>query len=854
MRSALILGHRGALIRVLAFALALVLSAVRAVAQVSPPPPSGTPTATVAAGTRYQAGALRRFLLGDTYRDLWSTPMTVPVLDLRTFAGGLRPTKTGGGNQTRSLRFKDSNGSEFVFRLVDKSGLTLPPGFEHTILESIARDQISASHPAGAVVADKMLTAAGVPHPTPMLAVMPGDTLLGKFREEFAGRLGMIEPYPTVPHRAAGFAGALEIIDSDSLLVLLDRDPREQVDSRAYLTARLVDMFMNDWDRHPGNWKWARMAPEGMWRPIARDRDKVMIGYGGLAAVAGTLVPNLVRFEETYPRISGLTFNSIDLDRRLLSGLQASVFDSIAVVLVGRLTDPVIEAALRAMPPEYQATVPGAAAKLMSRRDLLPAQAARFYLFLATVVELHATDAADRATVTLVDDRHLDVEIRSGNAAPYFRRRFDALETREIRLYLHGGDDWAEVRGAAQPAIPVRVIGGNGTNQLSDSSNAAGRSDAVRLYDQGAVTGIQYGPDPLFDRRPWPRLWGTVQPPGRDRGKSTSPVLGLSVPGDVGVLLRLGVDRAQYGFRKYPYASRAGLIGEYATGIEAWRVTGLVDKRRDESSIHVTAVAQMSEMEVLNFYGFGNDTPGGPSEFFEARQRQWMLFPAVAYALGPRSDLFLGPVVQYSTTDSTSGRFLSEQRPYGFGDFGQAGLRLGLRSDSRSPSRDPSGGLLLDLAATVYPAVWDAVSAFGVLAAAAGGYYTLHVPLRPVFALRGSAKKVYGEFPFHEAAFIGGRTSVRGLDRERFAGDAAISGTAELQITVARVAFVLPLDIGAYLYGDAGRVYVAGESPGGWHETTGVGFWIGVLNPATAVRLEFSRGQSGLRVLTGLAF
>ena len=84
MRSASILGHTGALTRVLAFALAL--SAVRVFAQVSPPPPPGTPTATVAAGTRYQ-GRLRRLFLGDTYRDLWVAPIEVPVLDLSTFAG-----------------------------------------------------------------------------------------------------------------------------------------------------------------------------------------------------------------------------------------------------------------------------------------------------------------------------------------------------------------------------------------------------------------------------------------------------------------------------------------------------------------------------------------------------------------------------------------------------------------------------------------------------------------------------------------------------------------------------------------------------------------------------------------------
>ena len=175
-----------------------------------------------------------------------------------------------------------------------------------------------------------------------------------------------------------------------------------------------------------------------------------------IAALAGTIVPNLIRFKDTYPSLRALTINSLELDRRLLGGLESAVFDSIAVFLAGILTDSVIESALRAMPPEYQATVPGAAARFIARRDLMPAQANLFYLFMATVVDIHATDAADRATVTLVDDRHLEVAVRSGTAAPHFRRRFDALETREIRLYLHGGDDQAVVRGDTPPAIPVR--------------------------------------------------------------------------------------------------------------------------------------------------------------------------------------------------------------------------------------------------------------------------------------------------------------------------------------------------------------------------------------------------------------
>lgn len=839
----------------LALTLTLGFPAHRASAQVRPPPPTGQPEATVAAGVRYHGTWLRRLVLGGTYRDLWTTPITVPVLDLDTYAGGLTAKKTGGGNQTRSLRFEDSQGRKFVFRLVDKDGLTLTPGYERTILEDMTRDQVSAHHPAGAVVADRLLTAAGIPHPTPVLMVMPDDARLGKFREEFAGRLGMIEPLPGMVEGTTGFAGALAIIDSDSLRVLLDGDPREQVEARAYLTARLMDMFLNDWDRHPGNWKWARMTPNGPWQPIPRDRDKVMIGYGGLAARAGAAIPNLVRFTGRYPSLRSLTCNSLDLDRRLLGGLDAAAFDSSAAFLGGRLTDAVIESALRAMPPEYYAATPDAAAKLRARRDLLPDQARRFHHFLAGVVDLHATDAADSAVVTLVDDRYVEVAVGSA-AAPYLRCRFDARRTREIRLYLHGGDDRAVVRGRGRPPIDVRVIGGSGVNQLSDSSSSAGSSGAVRFLDQGSARGIDYGPDEVFDRRPWPQPWGVTEPPGRDFGNKTAPVLGLSIPGDLGVVFKLGLDRVGYGFRKYPYANRATVIGEYAEGPAAWRLTARFDKHYEESPLHLTTSVRMSEIEVLNYHGPGNDSPAGPDGYSEVRQRQWLLHPVVAHAFGKRTDLSFGPVVQYATSDLTTGRILGDLQPYGAADFGQAGLRLGLSSDSRNRSGNAGGGMLLDVTATVYPAVWDVASAFGVLAADVNGYHPLHVPLEPVLVLRAGGKKVLGTFPFHESAFVGGRGSVRGLERERFAGDASLRGTAELQFVVLHFALLLPWEVGVYVYGDVGRVYVDGQSPGGWHDTTGVGFWIGVLDPSTSVSIEpgDAQGRSGLRIRTGVTF
>src|SRR6185503_19682064 len=76
---------------------------------------------TVVPGKNYKAGKLYRWFFGNNYRDLWTTPIRVPVFDWHAFGGGLHPTKEGGGNQTKSLRFETAEGDEYVFRLSDKS-------------------------------------------------------------------------------------------------------------------------------------------------------------------------------------------------------------------------------------------------------------------------------------------------------------------------------------------------------------------------------------------------------------------------------------------------------------------------------------------------------------------------------------------------------------------------------------------------------------------------------------------------------------------------------------------------------------------------------------------------------------
>jgi hypothetical protein len=865
----------------------------------------------LAANPDYKAGGFQSRMMGDEYRDLWTTPIRVPILDLQKFAGGLRPTKRGGGAESHNLRFMAADSSEWVFRTIHKTLLELPEEFDRTIIRSLILDARSASFPTAPRVAPPFLAAIDVLHPTPLVVVLPNDPILGEFREEFGGAIGTIEEFPSAPHPAAPFAGAVEIIDTEHYLQQINKDPSYQLNARMMLTVRLVDFLLNDNDRHPGQWKWARFRQGGEWIPISRDRDKVFISYDGLLLkTAKIAIPSLVSFDSTYPPGSALFENAVEFDRRLLGSLDKAVWDSVAASVMQRVTDSVIDQAIRSLPPEYAASFPGLSGKLKFRRDHLREAADEYYLHLFRVADIHATDADDRATVTRTPDGYVEVRIQSGNNPPWFARRFNPGETREIRLYLHGGDDTAVVSGSAGSSIPVRIIGGNGNNTMVDSSTVGGKRNPTKLYEVGSVSGVVYGPDTTkkeadktaktetsekvekpkddekkgegqkeeqkkevdesqleFNRRPWIRPYGHLVPPKRDYGTSMRPVVGIKTGHGLGLVPKIGIARYNYAFRKYPYASMQKATVAYSTAIRGFDVGLESDNRFESSNIHIPAAARMTQLEVIEFRGFGNDVPNQTTDFYDVRQRQWSFRPAIGYSFGPESEISLGPIVRYTTTDSTANRFIAQERPYGFASFGQVGAQLKLYHDTRIredtgvaragitllPPANPLLWGTLDFTGSVYPGMWDATETYEKISGVAAAYLTIPALTRPVIALRAGGEKLIGDFPYFDAAFIGGSGSLRTEHRQRYAGDASLFGTTELRVPLVKFPLILPWDVGALGFADAARVYVDGESPGGWHIGSGAGFWIGIVSPETSLSVLYTNNPDR-RILTTLGF
>src|SRR5438876_760122 len=206
----------------------------------------------------------------------------------------------------------------------------------------------------------------------------------------------MIEERPTEgPDGEPTVAGAVDLANTKKLFEHLERSSRHRVDSRAFLAARLMDVFIGDWDRHQDQWRWARFdSADVHWgRPIPRDRDQAFARLDGvLVWLTGYYQPQVVGFGDHYPSIWRLTFAGQVPDRRLLVDLAKPVWDSVAKALQSRLSDSVIDAAVRRLPPEYYAKNGATLGRaLRRRRDQLPRITDRYYSLLAGVVEIRAT-------------------------------------------------------------------------------------------------------------------------------------------------------------------------------------------------------------------------------------------------------------------------------------------------------------------------------------------------------------------------------------------------------------------------------------------------------------------------------
>ena len=846
--------------------LALSLLAPPLSAQAGGASPPTSDSVTVVSGEQYEAGSLFTAFMGGGYRSLWTTPIRVPVADLAQWGGGgLTPFDIGGGMTTKTLHLRGADGRRYVLRSVDKTVGALGEDLQGTPVEAIMQDQLSSFHPSGAVITASLLEAVGVLHPQPLLVQVPDSPLLGEYREEFAGMLALFEERPDdLPDGEAGFAGSRRIEQTPDLFDELEEDPGDRVDAYELLKARLIDILVGDRDRSENNYLWARFDDvDGgrVWRSVPRDRDQAFVQFDGfLKGLARNYDPRLVRFEEDYPNIGALTRNAWDIDRNLLVGLDRATWDTTVEEVKTDITDAVISDAVSRMPREHYALIgPELEANLRNRRDNLEEAAQELYEIVFGRSDIHATDEDEVATIDRLGNGGIRVVLqeRGPNGDPqgssHFDRVFAPDETQEVRVYLHGGDDLGRVRGDSYSPIGIYLVGGGGRDEFVNSPSG-GR---IRVYDGGSATAIT-GSGIRFDNRPAPRPWSWRGESLRvlDWGSRTMPEVRMGYDGDRGFMLHGDVKTTRYGFLKDPYSSRTQARFGWAFG----RSKPFVDVRQYHRGLFGGAAdlslrGRYSGVEIVDFYGLGNETlEAEPRRFYKVDQGQLLVTASLSFGDGERTELAIGPVFKLAESDTTvTGNFVAERRPYGSGTFLQLGVQAALDLDRRNHLAWPTSGYHITAGTVYYPQVLDLedgiVEARGEIAtylSPSGG--------NPTLATRVGGKHVWGTFPYHESALIGGSANVRGLREQRFAGRSSLYGSAELRVSLGRFFLLFPADFGVLGFGDLGRVFQDDLPSDKWHKSYGGGIWIAPVTRATTFQISIGRSEGLTALYFGLGF
>ena len=454
-----------------------------------------------------------------------------------------------------------------------------------------------------------------------------------------------------------------------------------------------------------------------------------------------------------------------------------------------------------------------------------------------------------------------------GQKEPWFRRTYDPRETSEVRLYLYGGADRVATEGPAGGPITLRVVGGPGNDAIDDS-----KSGGTRVYDFEGASVVK-GPGTHVDRTPWKRQPAkpkeTPWLEWRDWGSRTLPQYKVWWEPDPGVILAAGLAHQTWGFRKFPYASLQTVQLQYSIGRSAFKFNYDGEFRRENSKLYFVLDLQASQLENLNYFGLGNELSNTPPEgqgedYFDVESDVYRFTPWSRWSLGRTFEVYVGPEAKWTHTPPDQSGYFGVEQPYGTGDFGQVGVRGGFDLDTRghrlagtvgdqfrSDGKPAQSGVRLKAEGFYYPEAWDATDAFGGVDGQLRGYL---VGKRAMLAARVGGRQVWGEYPWFEAAFIGGSRNLRGYRKNRFGGDSSLYGSLEARLWLFRGRLIAPGRWGVFGLTDVGRVYLEGESSDEWHASYGGGIFFQMHTLNTIFHVAAAHGDDGTRFYVDYGF
>ena len=800
-------------------------------------------SATVAANKDYaDVSGFKRRMMGNNYRTEWATPVKLKVFDVNKEHGGFKIEGMGGGKETRSLHLKDTAGVKWALRALNKDpAKAIPAAFRNTIAADVVQDMISTANPYGALTVPPLAAALGIAHATPQYFLVPDDYSLGIYRPVFANTMCMLEEKdPTL-------GGGKDKSTSEVFNKLRDKDDHK-IDQEMLLKARMLDFLIADYDRHQGQWKWGTIdsGKQKIYYPIPNDRDQALFHSDGLIMKYATWrrLPFLKGFRKDIPRVTWLGYVARYFDRTYLNELDADQWKRILQDFKHELTDSVISASVKSLPPEIaKLDSSDITAKLKSRRDLMPEKGMVYYKFLSKRVNILGSNKNEYFHIGS-NGKGVTVNVyarkKTGDTGIImYSRSFDPRVTKEIRLYGFNGNDLFQIDNDVHSKIKVRMIGGAG----DDTFDIKGRIPNY-IYDLNTENNV------VLARRKT-RDMTSSSPHVNDYNEKEAnyttwrfPHLELGYNVEDGFLAGVGIHERTFNFRKDPYSTDQKLSTLFAVADNAYQVkyTGVFNDLIRKTDI--VADGEFVNPTLNNFFGLGNDTkkiPGADIHYYRVR------FTELDGSVLVRKRLFqnlltigLGPTYYYYTNkyENDNDRILAHPSLVGldsasiFSSKSYAGGKLSVNVNNLNAELFPTRGVDWKTDFTSMQGLNDNSKPITKLESNMTVYASLSEPAKVVAVIKVGGGHIFSkQYEYFQALTLGANNYLRGFQKDRFAGSSLAYADLELRVKVCDVrSYVMPGTFGIIGFNDFGRVWVKDDHSKTWHDAYGGGLYYTPFN------------------------
>ncbi len=836
-----------------------------------------TQSASIYTKDAVDKNSLYKALWGKHYRSFYGTDVEVPVVLLDTLMGGLIPLKRGGGQQSKSLRLEDKNGTQYVMRAIKKSTTKflqanlfpnsyIENSLDDTTIDRFLSDFYTTSNPYAPFTIGALSKAAGVNHTNPVLYYIPKQKTLGVFNEDFGDELYMIEEHVgSTQVGLLSFGKPEKIFSTADVLQEIHKTGKSVVDEPSYIRARLFDMLLGDWDRHEDQWRWGYFTEEdgkSHCKPIPRDRDQAFTKYdGALISFLTNSVQSLRKmqsYDEEIKSVRWLASTPYHLDLIFVNSSNRDEWEKQAQHIQNNLTDADIEKAFEGFPKEVRGEIiTDIKEKLKGRRSNLLKIAKAYYQYLNKFEVLVGTQKSDKFTITRLPNGETSIKIDRKDLG-LLNRTFSNDITKEIWIYGLDGKDTFVVDGEGKNSIKIKIVGGK-KNDTYDFRN----TKKVKLFDYKSKENT------IVNKRSKKWLVDDYSLNNYDHKKvkhsfnQILPVLGVNP--DDGLKIGAINNYTFYGIQRNPFTYRHTIGAAFYTGNSGYDASYKGEFSNVFHNWNFGVEAKYSSPNFAqNYFGLGNVTTYDKDEveidFNRVSIREWSTAVSLIWRGRNDASFYFKPLIESFEVENTADRFIGQEfvvSPSVFEKQIYAGAEVNYSFKNKDDITYPTLGVDLELTAGYKRNIdnENIDNSFGYVEPQLAIDHKLNKSGSLVLATKIGGKALIGDdFEFYHGANLGGNHNLRGFRKERFVGKYSAFQNIDVRLLLGEVktSFV-PLKYGVTGGFDYGRVWLEDDNSNKWHNSVGGSLWVSGLEAFTA-NIGYYGSSEGGRVVFTLGF